>query len=787
MFMTKFAFLFSRTAVTAVAAMLMTNAAQAQDTAGDNTAAGKDDIVVTALKRATNVQQTPIAITAITNKALTNANITDAYQLNRLAPGLNIRESANGGARITLRNIQAAGEPTVGMYYDETPLVAPVGVNNDAGSASPDIRLFDVERVEVLRGPQGTLYGSASMAGTVRLILAKPKMNTYEGAVEGRLTSVDGGGIGHNEQGMVNIPLIHDMLAMRVVGYYQYQNGWIDDSLRGLKNINDSQKYGGRAMIRFKPSKDFTLDLTGAIQRNKGFVNNWLWGTSAGQVDHSYDAAWASLHRNSDRMDLFSANASYDLGFATLVGTASYQNRYLSYTSDSSVFFQLQQNNAARCATYIGTTTCNTDQLNQYKTYALSQSPSAAYSQQWTKGWTQELRLSSNGKGPLNWTAGFFHSTRRAFIFSDVDSVDGNTGEVIMPLTTSPTVANGATVAPATVLFRRYISDRLQQTSGYADVSYDITPKWTVTGGTRYYKYDKNVAGQVLVGNIIIGTSAGTATSNVTSDNGWIFKGGTNYKFNRNVMAYFEASQGFRPGGVNQVIGLPASFGPYSSDSLWNYELGLKTQWFDRKLTLNVDVYQINWSNMQVSGQTAAQSTGSTFSVIGNAGDARIRGIEVETSVRPMDNLSFYLSTTYADAVLTTDQTSQVFAASGKKGNDIPNVPKFTLQGGGEFTRPIKPELQAIARADVSYTGATWASFSHADAYTNRLPGYTELSLRFGIEHPDGNWGVYVFGNNMLNAQGLSSKGTGTLFGTGNVRVIGITPRVIGLEAHKRF
>ncbi|WP_169805581.1 TonB-dependent receptor [Novosphingobium rosa] len=786
--MTKFAFLLSRTALATGAAMLLAGTAQAQDAATDGGA--KDDIVVTALKRATSVQETPIAITAITNKALTNANITDAYQLNRLAPGLNIRESANGGARITLRNIQAAGEPTVGIYYDETPLIAPVGVNNDAGSASPDIRLFDVDRAEVLRGPQGTLYGSASMAGTVRLIFAKPKMNKYEGAVEARLTSVDGGGIGHNEQGMVNIPLVNDVLALRAVGYYQYQNGWLDDSLRGLKNINDSQKYGGRAMLRFKPMENFTLDLTAAIQRNKGFVNNWLWGTTSGQLDHNYDAAWASLHRNSDRMDLFSANASYDLGFATLVGTASYQNRYLSYTSDSSVFFQLQQSNAARCATYLGLASgqsCTTAQLNQYRSYALSQSPSAAYSQQWTKGWTQELRLSSNGKSALNWTVGFFHSLRRAFIFSDVDSVDSNSGEIIMPLTTTPTVANGTTVAPANVLFRRYISDRLEQTSGYADVSYDITPKWSITGGTRYYKYDKNVAGQVLVGNLIIGTSAGSATANTTSDNGWIFKAGTNYKFDRNVMAYFEASQGFRPGGVNQVIGLPASFGPYQSDSLWNYELGLKTQWFDRKLTLNVDVYQIDWSNMQVSGQTAAQSTGSTFSVIANAGDARIRGVELETSVRPVDNLSFYLSTTYADAVLTTDQTSNVFAASGKKGNEIPNVPKFTLQGGGEVTRPITPGLQAIGRVDASYTGATWASFSHADAYTNRLPGYTELSLRFGIEHPDGNWGIYVFGNNMLNSLGLSSKGVGTLFGTGNVRVIGLQPRTIGLEAHKRF
>ncbi|MDG2534424.1 TonB-dependent receptor [Sphingomonas sp. HITSZ_GF] len=774
--------------------MLLAMPAFAQES-GDAAAAAapeeNGEIVVTALKRNTTVQDTPLAITAVSGETLANANITDAYSLNKIAPGLIIRESNNGGARITLRNIQSAGEPIVGLYYDEIPLIGPVGVNNDAGGAQPDVRLFDVQRVEVLRGPQGTLYGSASMAGTVRLIFSKPKMDEYEGAVQANLTTTDGGGLGEEVYGMVNAPIANDLLAVRVVGFYRNRDGWIDNSRRGLKNINDSEAYGGRVMVRFTPTDKLTIDGLAAIQRSDGFVNNYLWGntTTKTQNPNKYDAAYSALHPNGDDMDLFALTASYDLGFASLVGSISHQRRFLYYTSDTSDFFTQQQANASRCAQYIGVTTCNATQLETYRTFALSQTPSAAYSGQTTKADTQELRLSSNGATAFNWTLGFYHSSRDAYVHSDVTLVDPATGLVIFPQTTTPRVANGTVVSPANVIFRRYVDDNLDQTAGYVDLSYDITPKFTVSGGARYYDYSKKVAGQVLVGNLIIGTAAGAATANNSNDHGWVFKGAANYKITRDVMLYAEAAQGFRPGGVNQVIGLPQEFAPYAADSLWNYEFGVKSEWFDRMLTINADVYQIDWTNMQISGQTNAQSTGSTFSVIANAGNARIRGVEVEAAMHPAPGLDLRGSLTFADAVLTTDQTTSFLNASGKKGDKITGVPRWTWQLGAAYTKPVKEGLDGIFRVDASKTGQVWTTFAQTEAneFAYLLPSYVELSARIGVESHDGKWGVYVYGNNLLNEVGLSSKGTGTLFGSGAVRATGLVPRVLGIELRNRF
>lgn len=745
------------------------------------------EIVVTALKRETTLQETPLAITAVTGETLADANITDAFQLNRVAPGLRISEGGNGGARITLRNINASGEPVVGLYYDDTPLVSPVGVNNSAGSANPDVRLFDVERIEVLRGPQGTLYGSASMAGTVRLIYAKPDLVEYEGATQLMGTSVKGGGLGGEAYGMVNAPIVPDVLGVRVVGFYRERDGWIDNSLRGLKDINDYESYGGRVMVRFKPTDDFTVDGMAYIQRYNGFVNNWLWGQDGEVLDTQYDAQWLTLHENADNMDLYTLSAEYDFGFATLSGTVSHQKRYLDYTSDSSNFFIAQQANTSRCATYIGVASCDAEQLEEYRTFALAQSPSAAYSQQYTKADTQEIRLSSNGDNKLDWTVGLFHSKRDGDMYSNVVLVDSESGEVIKPLSTEARMANGEVVSPASVIFRRSILDTLEQTAVYGEASYELIEGLDVTAGARWYKFDRSVTGEAIIGNIIIGAVPGEANTATATDKGWVFKFGADYEVSPDVMVYGSASQGFRPGGVNQVIGLPAELGPYGSDSIWSYEIGVKSQLFDRVLTLNANFYQIDWSDIQVSGQADAQSTGSTFSFISNAGAARVRGVEVETVLNPLPGLNFRGNITYADAKLVEDQVTDVFSASGKAGDPITGVPKWTWQLGAEYVKSLSDDLDGLVRLDAAHTGGIWTSFNYDNPYRYYLPAYTELSGRIGVERADGKWGAYLFVNNLLDEQALTSKGSGTLFGSGAVRAMGLTPRTIGIELRNQF
>jgi iron complex outermembrane receptor protein len=179
------------------------------------------EIVVTALRRETDIEKTPLAITAVTGDQLARMGVLSSTDLQRVAPGLEFLQTSNGGSRVVIRNIQAAGEPVVGIYYGEVPVVSSVGLNNDAGQTTPAIDLFDIDRVEVLRGPQGTLYGSSSMAGTVRLLFNNAKVDTYEGAVATQGYVVDGGDPGSVTQVMANVPLINNLVGVRVVGYYR--------------------------------------------------------------------------------------------------------------------------------------------------------------------------------------------------------------------------------------------------------------------------------------------------------------------------------------------------------------------------------------------------------------------------------------------------------------------------------------------------------------------------------------------------------------------------------------
>ncbi|ARS27788.1 TonB-dependent receptor [Sphingomonas sp. KC8] len=768
--------------------------------ASDATASANNndaDIVVTALKRATNIQETPLSISAVSAKTLNNMGISDSQQLARSTPSLVFRENGNGpGTRVIIRNIQSAGEPMVGVYYDETPLIGSVSVSSDAGGSSPEIRLFDVERVEVLRGPQGTLYGSGSMAGTLRMIFNKPQMDTFEGMAAGQLSSTSHGGFGWETQGMINAPIIPGILAARAVGFYRDRDGYLDNSRLGLKNFNDTTSKGGRLMLRFTPNQDVTFDALAVVQDTDTFHSNWFF-PSYDAGGKPYDASYESLQPQKDNLHLYSGTLNWDFGGVTVTGVVSYSKRDIIYNYDTSQYFRNAAAgatvNSAGCKAYFNTGggACSTGQLADYKLFALSQAPSTAYSPQQTKNFTQEIRVSSNGSGPLDWTVGFYRADRDSSIVSDVNAVDPATGLMITPLTTVPVTVGNVTRAP-NVFFRRAIEDELKQIAFFGEATYAVSDRLNITGGARYFNYKKTVIGSVSVPNVIIGNGIQPPTTAKAKESGWVFKFNADYDITDDVMVYAQASQGFRPGGVNQVIGLPDTLGPYTSDSLWNYELGFKTAWLDRALIINFDIFQVDWKDIQSAAQTTtAQSNGSTFSFITNAGNVRIRGIELESTLRPIDGLTLQASGSYIEAKLTEDQRpvgGVTITGAGLKGDLVPNTPKVTFQGSAQYNFPVSDGIDMMMRADTSYIGSSWNLYRRTNAFQQKLPGYATVGLRTGFEASDGDWGVYLFANNLFNKVGLSTKGNGALFGGSTfVRTVSIAPRVIGLDFRKKF
>lgn len=709
------------------------------------------DIVVTALKRSTNIQNTPLAITAVSGEKLTAMGITDAYSLARTSPGLVVREGAFSGARLTIRNIRAAGESTVGLYYDETPVMGSAGVSSDAGGTTPDIRLFDVERAEVLRGPQGTLYGSSSMAGTVRLIFNKPDLTKLGGAVAGQMSSVDGGGLGFENQAMVNLPIVSDILAIRAVGFYSQRPGYVDNIRLGQQDVNDQTSEGGRLMVRLKPASNFTIDGLVYFQNTNGSLNDYTLAKGA------YNRTYESQQPLHDRLELYSGTAVWDLGPVTLTAVGSHSYRKFNYSYDFSDFFRI---NAARFP--VGSPLYNA--LN-------AQAPSVANSPQVTKADTAEARLSGGATGPLQWTIGLFYSDRKGSFDSNIVRTSAASGAVLP-------------ISSTTLLGQRVITDQLKQKAGFAEATYAVTNALSLTGGVRYYDYDRRVTGAVTVPNAFVGFVASAPTDQSSSEHGWLYKANASYKITSRVMVYATVSSGQRPGGVNQNVSLPTNLQSYQSDKLWNYELGIKSEFFDRMVTVNADVFQIDWNNIQVSGTLP----NTNFAFIANAGRARARGVEVETAFNPYRGLQFQLSGSYIDAVLREDQSNQSLLAAGLKGDDIPSVPKVTAQGSAQYSWQLSDTLKANLRGDAYYNGSSWTEFRHTSAFQRRLPAYTLVSLRAGIGGADDSWSASLFVSNLLNDDTVVSKLSGNVYGNlDNVRAISNVPRTIGLDLTKRF
>lgn len=722
-----------------------------------------EEVIVTALKRATNLQDTPIAISAVTSETIANSGVQSIADLGATVPGLTFVNAGPSFSRVVIRGINAAGEPTVGVYYDETPVTGSVGAGNNAGGSTPELRLFDVDRVEVLRGPQGTLYGSGSMGGTLRTIYKKPTY-AFEAAADGSLSKTEGSSDWNYEaQGMVNIPLAQDKAAVRLVGFYRDAAGYIDNTYLNIKDINSTETYGGRALLRLEPTENLTLDFAAYINRTE--AESPAWFPDVG--DFKSDAR--TQQPTTDDLDLYSVTANLDLGFVTAVGSASYMKRELTSTQDVTEFIQGFRTPARCQALYNKGAPCDTSQLSSYYAYVDTQYPAALHPQQDMDTYTAELRFSSNYESPVQWTLGGFFSDRKTVVWNPQVGAD--------PVT-------GALLEPEVVMTGRVIDDTLKQYAGFGEITYDVTDRLNLTAGARYFKYTKNIIGETLVPSILVGAVVTPPTLVQSDEKGWVFRFNGSYKITPDVMVYAEASQGYRPGGANQVLGLPGNLTPYESDQLWNYEVGVKSAFWNRRATLNADIFQIDWSDMQVRILTP----NGAFSYIGNAGKARIRGIEAEGALNPMAGLSITANFSVMDAELTQDQpgAGTTIPNAGLKGDRIPYVPKFQGAISAQYVWPLAESLNGFARVDLNHVGSSWNELRTSYVYARKIDAYELVNARVGVESDDGEWGAYLFVTNLFDDEAILSKTAGAT-SVGRTYVISAAPRTIGVNLRKAF
>ncbi|WP_298670575.1 TonB-dependent receptor [uncultured Sphingomonas sp.] len=757
--------LLAATALCGVAAPVL---AQNVASNSDASASSEADIIVTALKRGTRLQETPIAISAVSAQTIANAGVQNIADLHSQVPSLNFVDGGPSNRRVVIRGIQATGEPTVGVYYDETPVTGTVGASNDAGGSTPELRLFDVDRVEALRGPQGTLYGSGSMGGTLRIIYKKP---SYElGAdFDGTMSATKHGGANQEMNGMINVPLVDQKVAFRAVGFYKRNSGYIDNTWLRVNDINAEESYGGRAMLRIQPVAPWTIDA--AVYYNNSATDTPSWLLESGR--YKTDSRTRQIVR--DKVALYSLTSTYDFGGVTATGVVSYMDRHLVSQSDTSRFIQGMNNLATynrlcatSCADQFGTPITS---FAQYQAFAAGQSTSSLYPQQDLDALTAELRLSSSSHGPINWTVGGFYSKRNTDVANPQLNANALNGYVI----------------PSQIDTIRFIHDELKQLAAFGELSVDITSKLNVTGGIRYFKYDKDVVGHTDVPSILVGARITPPTALSSTEDGTVMKANVSYKITPDIMFYAEAAQGFRPGGVNQVLGLATSLTPYRSDSLWNYEAGFKTAWLGRALILNLDVFRIDWSNMQITQRTP----NGAFSYIGNAAAARVQGIEFEGSLQPVQGLNINANATYMSAKLTADvprstaDQNNPLSSAGLAGDRIPYVPKFTVGGSAQYNWAVTDHFDGMIRADFSHSAGYYSDFRPAYPYTRYIDGYELVNARIGIERQN-DWGAYIFVNNLFDATAIT-RASSSAIGVGLTSVTSARPRTIGLNLRKSF
>ena len=716
------------------------------------------EVVVTAEKRSSTVQKTAISISVISGQELQNEGISSVVGVAQQVPGVSFKSSGPGQTEFEMRGLTSTGgeSPTVGFYLDETPLTPPAMAQNGKVVIDPD--LYDMARVEVLRGPQGTLYGAGSMGGTIKLVTNQPNLTSYGASAEVIGSGTYGGGFNHTENAMVNLPLINDVLALRVVGTDKYVDGWIsrevldsfpletnNSTTRGavtsapvsedIKDSNWERLQGGRAALTYEPTDRLTITPGVLYQKITQGGPNTI-DNPPGNVEAHFQP-YNVAEPFSDAFLLTDLTARYHFDPVDFTSATSLWNRQQFQTQDISEAMQ----------DFIGSFFGPAANF-PYSTLG----PASISEKDDTSQFSEEARLSSNGSGRFQWLVGAFYSSFNAT--SHVYSF-------------YPAGGGFDNLFGTTNLADNHRQLKVDQAAAFGEASYKITDQLKATVGLRYFSYDSNAVTSVS-GVSANGTSAPLYSK--ASNSGVTPKFNLSYTPTDDLDIYGTVSEGFRPGGPNSPIPsqcgpAPSQFGP---DSVWSYELGEKARFDERRITINGDVYYEDWSGVQ---QEVAPACG--FKYTANAGAATAYGAEMEIAIKLTPQLTLSQNGSYTHAVNSTTTP----AAGVVSGQRLLDVPDWTANTSLTWERPINDKFRFVGRINNSYTG----SMQDITYTRNTLPGYDLVDTRAGVTTKA--WSAFLFIDNVTNKIALLSD-TGAL--SANIpilnRVAVNQPRTIGVD-----
>ena len=771
--------------------------------------AGLSEVLVTARKRGEETAQSiPTAITAIGSAQLEAMGVKDFTDFANAVPGLTFNNQGAGEKRYIIRGVFSPGQEQVAVYYDEVPAPGIQSSTGDSGSQTPDLKLVDMDRIEVLKGPQGTTFGANSQTGVVRFITRKPNLTEVSATLDANAEYMQHGDPGAGANGTFNLPLIQDVLGVRFTAYYDHLGGYIDNVRLGTTDINWARTEGGRALIRYQPVEGTTIDVMAWLQnRDVGGANNYypfdsfhVRGTGPsndGYNDHipnfayfntgEYNTADFVQTPRPDKQQIYSLTLTQDLKFATLTATGSFYRRDFGFFRDNTwAVISLGLGPAALQGTtncFKGATTANANAATCIRGDLFPELTNQSQNILQKAG---EIRLNSNGDGDFGWLAGFFWRKRDSGFQSTSPVVDPDTG-LPFPVTGPPT---GYSNLPGAGIegcqpcaLSRYNTRTINEHAEFGELTYEFFSKLEAMVGLREFSATQSDTGFYLFQFPTFGSTLPAPSSGHFSENKLIKKFQLSYRPWDELTLFALASQGFRLGGTNQSTFAAVPKG-YAADSLWNYELGLKSQWLDKRLTVNINAFDIEWDNIQVSGR---DPTGS-FGFISNAGKARVTGLEFETVMRPVRGFDINAGFSFLPTrKLTQDEKNNVVVAPGLAGDKLPRIPEFTFDLGSQYTHQLAaiPDWAAFARVDYSYHGRSATDFRPTSVTTYRIQhAYDITNFRLGAMNAATGLDLALYLDNAFDVAGevylVAATATPTAKYTNQ-------PRTIGLEVTKKF
>jgi iron complex outermembrane receptor protein len=686
-------------------------------------------VIVTAERTREPLLKVPMSVTALSGSALERSAFYNLQDFAGNVAGVSLIEHGSLGTQVVIRGITSGSAPinsAVATYIDETPFTA-VGANG-ALVITPDLDTFDMQRIEVLRGPQGTLYGADALGGLVKYVTNPPDPTAFRASVEAGLTSVYGGATGHDLHEMINVPLASNA-ALRLVGYGAYYPGYIDDPSRGLDHTNSSHFTGGRASLLFVPVPDLSIRLDALYQQRLwNDVNNE--DVNPGSLTPIYGPLIQEKLISSAGqtiVQLYSANIKWDSPVAELLSATSY---YSSQPSDTEYDPALN----GFVSTILG------------GTYGVAVGFAVPI-----RAITQEFRLTSSQRDRFRWLAGGYFTNQRQ-----------NEDEAILPINPSSrqVIEN---FSPNIGDFK--IPSTYKEYAGYANLDYDITRTVTFGVGGRYstnrQTFHENGFG-IFGAGISFGNASSESVTTYSSDLRWTFL--------PRQMVYARAAEGYAPGGPNSIVVGSTIPGSYTATRTRDYEAGIKSGLLDGRLTAQIDAFHILWSNIQL----LATVQGFTGTV--NGGTAQSDGFEWEFAYQPIGGLTANFNGSYTRARLTEDTPASV---NGHAGDRLPGVPPWQGSIGVRYEHELVGPYSAFAGLNWQYTGSRYSDFVAASS-RQTLPRFNIVNLQAGIAKD--NWLATLYVKNVANEFAINYVQPESLTGgRGAQNATVYTPRTIGL------